>query len=146
MLGSKPGQGASGRAVHELQKLWNIIFGLQGDSFSGKELKSVGHRNFSILYYFERSSGKPIPGVKVYLPVRHYVGSDLETAQRLQEYLETLGKADLAAKYIEALKKYSVSSRAAEIDYLLMVLDRSQTSGVDVAYRRTWLALWLVTV
>jgi DMATS type aromatic prenyltransferase len=104
LLGDTSGQDVSHGAVHELRKLWKIVFGLQKESPLDQELGDVNHRTSGILYYFELRSGKAQPGVKVYLPVRHYGNSDLDTAERLQDYLGTLGKSELADDYIDALK------------------------------------------
>jgi DMATS type aromatic prenyltransferase len=103
-LGDESGLHVSPCGVHELRKLWNLVFGLHEDDSSDQELQPVYHRTSGVLYYFELLPGKSAPRVKVYLPVRHYGKNDLYVAEKLQEYLGTLGRAGLAIDYIEALK------------------------------------------
>lgn len=96
--------------LKELQRLWTLVLS-QGQEFSTAEhLQQKDHRTAGILYYFDIKQGKAFPGVKVYIPVRHYGQNDLAIAEGLSVYLKSRGQGPLACKYIEALKSISPAS------------------------------------
>ena len=69
--------------LEELQRLWKLVLS-QGQDFStAEDLRHNNHRTAGILYYFDTKQGKTPPGVKVYLPVRHYGQNDLAIAEGL---------------------------------------------------------------
>ncbi|KAI9878484.1 MAG: hypothetical protein M1830_000770 [Pleopsidium flavum] len=109
-LGGVLGHSYLNRGLNELQKLWKLVLS-QGQDFSAAEdLQPRAHRTAGILYYFDMKQGKALPGVKVYIPVRHYGQNDLAIAEGLRVYLKSRGQDPLACKYMKALKSISPSS------------------------------------
>ncbi|MCJ1388060.1 hypothetical protein MMC18_000904 [Xylographa bjoerkii] len=93
--------------LKELHRLWNLVLGKEPDVPSAQDLYQNGHRTAGILYYFDIRPGQTLPGVKVYIPIRHYSQNDLVVAEGLKTYLESRGQGLLARKYIEALRRMS---------------------------------------
>lgn len=95
------------RGLEELQTLWNLVLGKEEGFSPAQSLQHKEHRTAGILYYFDIRSGQALPGVKVYIPVRHYGQNDLAIAQGLRVYLESRGQGSLVRRYLEALKSIS---------------------------------------
>ena len=90
--------------LHELQKLWRLVLP-QWQPFSpDDDLRQNNHRTAGVLYYFDIKQGTALPGVKIYIPVRHYGPNDLAIADGLQLYLKSRGQGHFARKYVEALE------------------------------------------
>ena len=109
---SAPG---SSHGLKELEKLWRLVLFCQGNEdepeFSAtNELSRNDHRTAGILYYFDIKHGMALPGVKVYIPVRHYCENDRAIAKGLSTYLYCRGQGFLASKYVEALERIGSSS------------------------------------
>ena len=96
--------------LDELLKLWKLVVSQRKEFSTAEELRQKDHRTAGILYYFDIKSGTALPGVKVYIPVRHYGQNDLAIAKGLSEYLKSREQDSIAGKYIEALKEMSPSS------------------------------------
>lgn len=58
------------------------------------------HRTAGLIFNFELGHGDPVPRPKVYIPIRHYGGTDLEIAHRLSEFFRWCGWLILADKYV----------------------------------------------
>ena len=94
----------------ELWKLWKLVFSKEQECSTAEDLQENGHRTAGILYYFDLKQGEAFPGVKVYLPVRHYGQSDLAIAEGLLAYLKNRQQGCLASKYLEALESICPAS------------------------------------
>ena len=95
------------RGLKELHRLWHLVLGKKLDFSPSEGLKHKGHRTAGILYYFDIRPGQALPGVKIYIPTRHYSPNDLVVAESLQVYMKSRGQGTLARKYIEALNLFS---------------------------------------
>ena len=98
------------RCLTQLRKLWNLVLSLEGDFHATKQLRTKAHRTAGILYYFDVKQGEAVPGVKLYIPVRHYGRDDLSIVDGLTTYLRSRGQCDFARKYLEALEEISSAS------------------------------------
>ncbi|MCJ1250607.1 hypothetical protein MMC30_007835 [Trapelia coarctata] len=96
--------------LDELQKLWKLVLSQEQEFSTAADLRQKDHRTAGILYYFDIKQGRALPGVKVYIPVRHYGQNDLAIAKGLSIYLKSRGQGSLACKYLEALESISPSS------------------------------------
>ena len=89
--------------LNELQRLWKLVLS-QNEGFSEiVDLQQRNHLTAGMLYYFDIKQGEALPGVKVYIPVRHYGRNDLAVAEGLETYLKSRGQSSLATKYKQAL-------------------------------------------
>ncbi|MCJ1397391.1 hypothetical protein MMC11_000584 [Xylographa trunciseda] len=93
--------------LNELNRLWQLVLGKQSDFSPSQDLDQRDHRTAGILYYFDIHPGQALPGVKVYIPIRHYSPNDLVAAEGLMVYLKSRGQGPLARKYMEALNRMS---------------------------------------
>ncbi|KAL6713789.1 hypothetical protein ACLMJK_008281 [Lecanora helva] len=98
------------KGLNELEKLWRLTLELPEGFSNSDELPEIGHRTAGILYYFDIKQGSATPGVKVYIPVRHYAKNDLDAAENLASYCEGRGQGQDARKYVEALKGIATES------------------------------------
>lgn len=98
------------QGLKELQELWKLVLSPRPEFSTTKSLPEKNHRTAGILYYFDLKQGKPLPGVKVYIPVRHYGQNDLVVVEGLKVYLRRRGQGSLTSKYLEALKSIAPSS------------------------------------
>jgi len=98
------------RGLQELERLWRLSLALPQDFSNSDELPQRDHRTAGILYYFDIKQVNPTPGVKVYIPVRHYGSTDMGVAEGLAVYLEGRGQGHFARRYIDALKSMSPGS------------------------------------
>ena len=96
--------------LKELQNLWKLVLSQDQEFSTSVELQQRYHRTAGILYYFDIKQGNALPGVKVYIPVRHYGQSDLAIVEGLEVFLKSRGQCSLACKYKEALMSMSAAS------------------------------------
>lgn len=99
-----------GHGLMELWKLWKLVFSKGQECSTAEDLQTNNHRTAGILYYFDLKQGEALPGVKVYLPVRHYGQNDLAIADGLLAYLKSRQQGLLASKYLEALERICPAS------------------------------------
>ena len=92
-------------SLEELHELWKLVFTREYGFSAHDELPAKDHRTAGILYYFDIKQGKAYPGVKVYLPVRHYGLNDFAIAEGLRAFLKRRGHGVLASKYLQALQR-----------------------------------------
>ena len=121
--------------LEELWELWKNVLPLGQKFSSAEDLPNLDHRTAGVLYYFDTRQGKPLPGVKVYLPVRHYAQNDLAIAEGLRAYLESRGQGCLAYQYLEALKKISPVSSPMWCTDISWVLNCQRGAEADVLHR-----------
>ena len=99
---------ASSSALEELKALWDLILsnGMGEDAAVNEDawLPQQSHRTAGILYYFDIKQGQALPGVKVYIPVRHYAQSDSAVVEGLQRYFESRSRSQDVQRYLAALK------------------------------------------
>lgn len=92
------------RGLHELQSLMDLILTDASQMLPSENLPIKNHRTAGFLYYFDIKHGAVEPGVKIYIPVRHYGKSDLAIVKGLESYLKGRGQEHLANMYLEALR------------------------------------------
>ena len=109
-LGGKLDNSDTVRGLEELEKLWRLVLALPEGFSSSDELPQRDHRTAGILYYFDIKQGCPTPGVKVYIPVRHYGKNDMAVAEGVASYASSRGQGQPAGRYLEALKCISTES------------------------------------
>ena len=98
------------KGLKELEKVWRLTLQLPQDFTNADELPQTTHRTGGILYYFDIKQGSSTPGVKVYIPIRHYAKSDLSAAESVVSYVEGRGQGQDGRRYIEALKGMQTES------------------------------------
>lgn len=91
------------QGLEKLHSLWKLVF-LQGCVTT---LREIDHRTAGLLYYFDLKQGRKLPGVKVYLPVRHYGADDLSVFKGLAAYLRMRQRDCFTDNYLEALRQIS---------------------------------------
>lgn len=91
------------KGLHDLRFLWNSIFKVD-DRSQDILPQSTDHRTAGILYNIEFKLGSVFPTVKVYLPVRHYAGSDEEIIQGLGAYLQHHQRDRYMSRYINVMQ------------------------------------------
>ena len=109
-LGGKFNDTETSQGLQELEKLWRLVLALPEGFSSSEELRQRDHRTAGILYYFDIKQGCASPGVKVYIPVRHYGKTDMAVAEGIASYAESRGQGQPASRYLEALKCMSADS------------------------------------
>ena len=109
-LGGALNDSKTARGIKELESLWRRVLAIPQDFPTSEELPQRDHRTAGILYYFDVKQGNPTPGVKVYIPVRHYGSNDMAVAEGLAQYLEKRGQGQFARRYLEALKSMTPDS------------------------------------
>lgn len=73
------------RGLRNLKPLWDAV--LERNGFpEDAALPQIDHRTAGILYNVEFHLGSAVPQVKIYIPVRHYAGSDQKIMHGLDEY------------------------------------------------------------
>lgn len=97
------------RGFQELYDLWRLIFPEAQSISSAEDFQKIDHRTAGILYYFDVKVDQKFPGVKVYLPVRHYGDSDLSIVKGLSLYLKRRNQDGLIQNYLKVLKAISGS-------------------------------------
>lgn len=75
------------KGLEELEELWRLLLWSKGHYSCASELPIRSHRTAGILYYFEIRPGHEKPTPKVYIPVRHYRVSDIDTAKKLRKFM-----------------------------------------------------------
>ncbi|KAF6822973.1 aromatic prenyltransferase [Colletotrichum musicola] len=70
-----------------------------------QDLPRSTHRTAGIIFNMELMHDRPIPVPKVYIPVRHYGGTDLRIAQSLSNFFRACGFDQLADTYVEEVQK-----------------------------------------
>ncbi|TDZ15818.1 7-dimethylallyltryptophan synthase [Colletotrichum orbiculare MAFF 240422] len=70
-----------------------------------EELPASSHRTAGIIFNMEIKHNQARPVPKVYIPVRHYGGTDLRIAQNLSAFFRACGFAHMAETYVDAVQK-----------------------------------------
>ncbi|KAF9871291.1 aromatic prenyltransferase [Colletotrichum karsti] len=70
-----------------------------------EDLPRSTHRTAGIIFNMEIMHDRREPLPKVYIPVRHYGGTDLRIAQSLSNFFRACGFTHLADTYVEAVQK-----------------------------------------
>ncbi|GJC90113.1 7-dimethylallyltryptophan synthase [Colletotrichum liriopes] len=70
-----------------------------------EDLPRSTHRTAGIIFNMEMKHNSPAPTPKVYIPVRHYGGTDLRIAQSLSNFFRACGLIHLADTYVDAVQK-----------------------------------------
>lgn len=90
--------------LHNLSSFWSLVFQTHADD---AELPPSDHRTAGTIFNFELRHGESVPRPKVYMPVRHYGGTDLEVAQGISRFLHKIVWSDLASSYVEDVQSIS---------------------------------------
>lgn len=80
-----------------MRLFWSSVLQIEGDD---QELPFSNHRTAGIIFNFELQHEAPCPRSKVYIPVRHYCGTDLKIAERLGFFFRALGLSKAADSYV----------------------------------------------
>lgn len=104
-LGGALDDPALAQNLEDLHQLWKLVFSEERGRSAHEELPAKDHRTAGTLYYFDIKQGKAHPGVKVYLPVRHYGLNDLAIANGLRAFLKRRGHGARASNYLQALER-----------------------------------------
>ncbi|KAK1621534.1 aromatic prenyltransferase [Colletotrichum phormii] len=70
-----------------------------------EDLAHSSHRTAGIIFNMELMHDRLVPVPKVYIPVRHYGGTDLRIAQSLSNFFRACGFPDLADTYVDEVQK-----------------------------------------
>ncbi|KZL63232.1 tryptophan dimethylallyltransferase [Colletotrichum incanum] len=70
-----------------------------------EDLPRSTHRTAGIIFNMEMKHNSLAPTPKVYIPVRHYGGTDLRIAQSLSNFFRACGLIQLADTYVDAVQK-----------------------------------------
>ncbi|ORY13910.1 aromatic prenyltransferase [Clohesyomyces aquaticus] len=99
-----PGKGRSDERVSSLRDLWQSVLGLE-DHFDGTHsLPSNSHRTSGIIYHYDLRLSSTSPKVKLYIPVKHYGGTDFKAAEGFSKWLHRNGYKLQASSYLEAVQ------------------------------------------
>ena len=85
-LGNRIQTSTMTHGLQNLKRLWKALFQLD-EASDDAALPTRNHRTAGILYNVEFGLGNATPQVKIYIPVRHYAGSDRAILHALEEYL-----------------------------------------------------------
>ncbi|QDS68766.1 aromatic prenyltransferase (DMATS family) [Venturia effusa] len=96
-----------------LEDLWRALFSdvmddLPSNGWKTRQLEPVinlNNRRAEFIYSFEVRSGKTLPEVKFYLPIRFYNATDAATVSKLSSFFESRGWHDMAKSYKYALEE-----------------------------------------
>ena len=103
-LGGRLDGSSLNHGLNEVQKLWSLVFPQWQPGSGAEDLRQNNHRTAGVLYYFDIKPETALPGVKIYIPVRHYGQNDLAIADGLAVYLKSQGQGHFARNYMEALE------------------------------------------
>ncbi|OHF03922.1 aromatic prenyltransferase [Colletotrichum orchidophilum] len=70
-----------------------------------EDLARSTHRTAGIIFNMELMHDRLVPVPKVYIPIRHYGGTDLRIAQSLSNFFRACGFQDLADTYVDEVQK-----------------------------------------
>jgi DMATS type aromatic prenyltransferase len=87
------------QGVRNLKQLWDAVLERKG-SQEDTPLPASDHRTAGLLYNVEFRLGSALPKVKIYIPVRHYVSSDMKIIHGLGDYL--YGVSGHGGRYLPA--------------------------------------------
>jgi len=97
----------SPEALQDMKELWGATLGLDESFSSSAELPANSHYTSGVLFYFDIKPGCSVPGVKVYIPVRHYGKDDGSIASGLTTFLEKRGRGRFSKKYMSMLRGFA---------------------------------------
>jgi DMATS type aromatic prenyltransferase len=90
--------------IVNLRAFWSHVLGVNDHD---EELILSTHRTAGIIFNFELRHIDPLPRPKVYIPTRHYGGTDLAIAQGLSCFFHGLGWHQLADSYVNDVQRAS---------------------------------------
>ncbi|KAJ0120537.1 hypothetical protein J7T55_015266 [Diaporthe amygdali] len=64
------------------------------------------------VYHFDIAPNKPHPEIKVYVPTRHYGGTDATIGRNLVAWMEKRGRGDFGERYLQALEELTPHGHA----------------------------------
>jgi DMATS type aromatic prenyltransferase len=85
-----------------LRCFWSDVLGVDDQD---EELALSTHRTAGIIFNFELRHDDPLPKPKVYIPTRHYGGTDLAIAQGLSRFFHGLGWHQRADSYVDDVQR-----------------------------------------
>ncbi|KAK6189528.1 hypothetical protein LQW54_013174 [Pestalotiopsis sp. IQ-011] len=88
--------------VELIRCFYEHVLGVPGDA---DDLPPSRHRTAGIIFNMELAHDRAAPVPKVYVPVRHYGGTDLRIAQSLSGFFRACGLGDLADTYVDAVQR-----------------------------------------
>jgi DMATS type aromatic prenyltransferase len=88
--------------IGNLEAFWSDVLGVNDHD---EELALSTHRTAGIIFNFELRNNEPLPKPKVYIPTRHYGGTDLAIAQGLSRFFHGLGWHQLADSYVNDVQR-----------------------------------------
>ncbi|ETS74381.1 hypothetical protein PFICI_14247 [Pestalotiopsis fici W106-1] len=90
------------KGVNLIRSFYQHVLGI---SNAEDDLPSSKHRTAGIIFNMELMHDRAMPVPKVYIPVRHYGGTDLRIAQSLSNFFRACGLEDLANTYVDAVQR-----------------------------------------
>jgi len=81
-----------------IRSFWSLLLNSQSEH---ADLPPSTHRTAGIIFNFELRHNDPTPRPKVYIPIRHYGGTDLKIAQGLSEWFRAIGWSKIADSYVQ---------------------------------------------
>lgn len=81
-----------------IRSFWSLVLHSQSENV---DLPPSTHRTAGIIFNFELRHNDPTPRPKVYIPTRHYGGTDLRVAQGLSEWFRAIGWSKTAESYVQ---------------------------------------------
>jgi DMATS type aromatic prenyltransferase len=89
--------------IVNLRRFWSGVLGVNDEE--EEELMRSTHRTAGIIFNFELRHDDPLPKPEVYIPTRHYGGTDLAIAQGLSRFFHGLGWHQLADSYVNTVQR-----------------------------------------
>ncbi|KAK1991631.1 aromatic prenyltransferase [Colletotrichum falcatum] len=90
---------------HGLRLVRSFYLHVLGTTAPEEDLPRSTHRTAGIIFNMEMKHNSPAPVPKVYIPVRHYGGTDLRIAQSLSNFFRAWGLTHMADTYVDAVQK-----------------------------------------
>ncbi|KAH8732129.1 aromatic prenyltransferase [Phaeosphaeriaceae sp. PMI808] len=87
--------------ILEMLQLWRSFLSLPDNG----EIFDSSHRTAGIIYYLDFRLGDTLPGIKVYLPVRHLSLNDEVVTKTLTDYFEAKGRHEWTHGYKEMMQE-----------------------------------------
>ncbi|KEQ85578.1 aromatic prenyltransferase [Aureobasidium pullulans EXF-150] len=93
--------------LSDVRQLWTSVLKLDSEFPETAELPVRTHQTSGILFYFDIKPTATIPDVKVYIPVRHYGGTDAEISAGLLAFMMRRFGSRNCAEYLDMLRGFA---------------------------------------
>lgn len=101
-LGGRLASEETRTCLFNISMFWSLVLGTRDHS---AQLQPSDHRTAGIIFNFELRHNDPIPRPKVYIPTRHYGGTDLQIAKGLGRFFRAIGWSEIAETYVEDVQR-----------------------------------------